>query len=129
MTASTALLPTTLTEALGQYRFAYILTTSAQGAPRAVATAVTLQGAQLHVAEAGQNTRANIARQNAVALIWPPAEADGYTLIVDGQAQADGDGLRVRPTRAVLHRSGATQSPGVPEGTCGSDCVELTLPV
>ena len=61
-----------------------------------------------------------------VTLLWPPADADGYTLIVDGTAatQEDGSGLQLRisPSRAVFHRPEQAGRPGSP---CTSDCIQI----
>ena len=116
-----------LGQAMARYRFAYLLTSPGQGAPHATATAVTLQGGVLHISGIGRRTRANIERESAVALVWPPLSADEHSLIVDGTAAIEGDGLRITPTRAVLHRSAPAPQPAAP-GACGSDCVELNLP-
>ena len=116
-----------LGQAMARYRFAYLLTSPGQGAPHATATAVTLAGGMLHIAGVGRRTRANAEREPAVALVWPPQAADEYSLIVDGTAAIEGEGLRITPTRAVLHRSAPAPQPAAP-GTCGSDCVELNLP-
>ena len=116
-----------LGQAMARYRFAYLLTAPGQGAPHATATAVTLQGGVLHIAGIGRRTRANIAREPAVALVWPPLSPDEHSLIVEGTAALEGEGLRVTPTRAVLHRSAPAPTPAAP-GACGSDCVELNLP-
>jgi hypothetical protein len=35
-----------------------------------------------------------------------------------------GEGLRITPARAVLHRPAPSREPAVP-GACGSDCVEI----
>jgi hypothetical protein len=37
--------------------------------------------------------------------MFPPREVDGLSLLVDGEAEVDGDGVIVSPTWAVLHRS------------------------
>lgn len=116
-----------LGQAMARYRFAYLLTASAKGAPHATATAVTLQGGVLHIVGIGRRTRANIEREPAVALVWPPLSPDEHSLIVEGTAALEGEGLRVTPTRAVLHRSAPAPTPAAP-GACGSDCVELNLP-
>lgn len=50
-------------------------------------------------------------------------EPDGYSLIVDGAAQLEGDNLRVTPSRAILHRPEIIAPPNG-EG-CGADCIEL----
>jgi len=47
----------------------------------------------------------NAAARPKVSLVFPPAEhADGYSLVVDGEAMVDGPLVDVRPTWAVLHR-------------------------
>jgi hypothetical protein len=62
-----------------------------------------------------------------VTVLWPPAHAGGYTLIVDGvaaPAAADGEThLDFTPSRAVLHRRGTPLSKGV--SACNSDCIPL----
>ena len=74
----------------------------------------------------GRRTRAKADACAAVALVWVPAMIGQYSLIVDGQASPGaGDGLVIRPTRAVLHRP----APGPVEGSaCGADCREIALP-
>ena len=115
-----------LAEALARYRYAYLMTSPAQGAPHAVAVYAAVEGDELLVNDAGRRTRTHAHERPAVALVWPPAEEGGYSLIVDGQAQLLGDQLRIRPTRAVLHRS-APAPQAKAEGGCASDCVELDL--
>jgi hypothetical protein len=114
----------TLAEVLGRYRFAYLLTSSERGAPHAVAVSAVLQGGELVVTETGRRTRDNALQRPEVALVWPPQSEAEYSLIVDGTAAAAGDGLRIAPARAVLHRPSAPRQPATP-GACGSDCVEI----
>ena len=119
---------TTLAEALQGRPLAYLLTDSAGGPPHVVAASVQWQAPRLQLAQAGTRSRSQAERNPAVALLWPPADAGGYSLIVDGQAEVDGEGLRIRPTRAVLHRSGAVAAAaGAAAEGCVSDCVELKL--
>lgn len=113
-----------LAEVLERYRFAYLLTASERGAPHAVAVTAVLQGGELAVEETGRRTRDNALQRPEVALVWPPQSESDYSLIVDGRAVAAGDGLRIAPTRAVLHRPSPPRQPAAP-GACGSDCVEL----
>lgn len=113
-----------LAEVMGRYRFAYLLTASEAGAPHAVAVSAVLEGGALVVNETGRRTRDNAQRQPDVALVWPPQSESDYSLIVDGQAVVAGAGLRIAPTRAVLHRPAPSPQPVAP-GACGSDCVEL----
>src|SRR5690606_7005418 len=71
-----------LAEIMARYRFAYLLTASAHGAPHAVATVPMLEDGILMLDGVGRRTRENLLAQPAVGLVWPPqAEAD-YSLIV-----------------------------------------------
>lgn len=115
-----------LAEAMARYRFAYLLTSTTQGAPHAVAVVPSLQGGALVVNGIGRRTRENLLARHAVGLVWPPLAETDYSLIVDGQAAMVGDTLRVTPTRAVLHRPAPRPEPAQ-SGACGSDCVELAV--
>lgn len=105
----------------------YLLSVSADGRPHAVATAVSWAESSL-VAEVGRRTAANIGERPLVSLLWPPIEAGGYSLIVDGTAALESSGKELRvlitPTRGVLHRP-ATAPPAAPDSTCTADCVPL----
>jgi hypothetical protein len=109
----------------------YLLTAGADGRPHAVAVTVDWEGDTL-VAEVGARTAANVEARALVALLWPPAEAGGFSLIVDGEAHArpaaDGRVVVVRPTKGVLHRPAPTPAPATDDrgSACGSDCVPLT---
>jgi hypothetical protein len=113
-----------LAEAMARYRFAYLLTASERGAPHALAVTPVLQGGELVVKETGRRTRDNAQQRPDVALVWPPQSEADYSLIVDGQAVVAGDGLRITPARAVLHRPAPSREPAAP-GACDSDCVEI----
>ncbi len=58
---------------------------------------------------ASKGTIAAVAERPAVVLLWPPTSSDGWSLIADGMATADQDGLSIVVSGAVLHRpAGAT---------------------
>jgi hypothetical protein len=57
----------------------------------------------LHL-QAGSGTRANATARPAVTMVFPSPLPGEYSLIVDGDATLDADGIRVTPTWAVLHR-------------------------
>ena len=113
-----------LADVLAHYRMTYLLSISDKGTPHASPVSAVLEGGELVVAGFGRRSRGNAAARPAISLLWPPASDDGYTLIVDGQAVAEGEALRVGITRAVLHRSRPAPTP-VDPGHCDSDCVEL----
>lgn len=94
----------------------FLLTVGDDGRPHATAVAVTWEGSTL-VAGVGRRSAANVAERPDVSLLWPPVDAGGFSLIVDGRATADGEQVVVTPERAVLHRRRA-------DGP-GSDCVRL----
>jgi hypothetical protein len=82
----------------------------------------------LDVGPIGGHTRKNLTHRSDVTLLWPPHEPGGYSLIVDGRAEAtESDGETVRfgvvPTRALLHRD----SPAAANGAL-HDCVVFSLP-
>ncbi len=99
---------------------AYVITVTADGRPHAVSVKVGWDDDALSFG-AGRTTVANASDRPDIALLWPPFEPGGYSLIVDGHASrrdgAAGDGLVVEPSRAVLHRP-ASSGPG-------SDCVNI----
>jgi hypothetical protein len=111
----------------GLERAPYLVTVGDDGRPHAVAVPWRWRDDELDV-PAGNRSLANAAARPDVTLLWPANDTGGYTLIVDAtvvhtEGTGTGDNLvRVRPTRAVLHRpaTGPTDTP------CGADCVPLT---
>lgn len=118
--------PTDLAQAIGRYGFVYLMTTNDDGSPHAVAVSVGIVGDGLVVSAVGRRTRGNALARPAIGLVWPPQRSDEYSLIVDGQASTAGEGLRIKPTRAVLHRPAPSPAPKAP-GACESDCVPLAI--
>jgi hypothetical protein len=106
---------------------AYLVTVSEQGGPHAVYVPVTWDGGSF-VVDAGATTVTNAAARPLVSLLYPVREDNDYSLIVDGAAVVESAGdtrcVRVRPTRAVLHRHGPSPDP---TSSCGADCVPLPL--
>ena len=115
-----------LAAALDDYGWAYLLTVRADGRPHVVAVSPAWEDAQL-VTPFGRGTGANVADRPNVSLCYPPADRDGYSLIVDGDGMVDDDGttMRFRPTTAVLHRPAPEGFVGSPTG-CGQDCVPVS---
>lgn len=93
-----------LAQTLEGFGAGYLLTASETGTVKAVNAAPTLEDGVLVVRTPGRGSLANAAAHPSVTLLFPPLEAPGYTLIVDGLAEALVDDLRVTPTGAVLHR-------------------------
>ncbi|MFC5994723.1 hypothetical protein ACFQE5_10930 [Pseudonocardia hispaniensis] len=114
-----------LAETLVNYRFAYLLTVGNRERAHVVAVTPVLEGDTLLVPEPGRTTRANLGTRPSATLVWPPAEPDGYTLIVDGAAEQRDGRLAVTPSRAVLHRPAPAPASGA--GGCASDCIELPV--
>lgn len=116
--------PDRLAATLDEYTYAYLMTTGDHGRPHAVAVRTGMCGGRLHVGGFGGRSRANAERQPIVALVYPPPEAGGYSLIVDGHATVEEDGLLVTPSVAVLHRPPRPDAPP-PASGCASDCQRL----
>ena len=90
-------------------RAPYFLTVGDDGRAHSVAVDWRWHDDELELS-VGNRTLANAKARELVSLVWAPRERDGYSLIVDGdvthtEGTGSGDNLvRVRPTRAVLHR-------------------------
>lgn len=113
-----------LGEALARHDVAYLLTTG-DGRPHVAQVSARLEDRVLVVPEPGRTARRVVGERPAVSLLLPPREADGYTLIVDGDAVTDADGaLRVTPSHAVLHRAASAggHTPAEQSSACGNDC-------
>ena len=52
----------------------------------------------------GRHTQANVVTNPVVTLAFPPADASGFSLLVDGTATVDGSTVTIAPTKAILHR-------------------------
>lgn len=81
----------------------YLLTVSDDGRPHATVVAVEWSDDAL-VAGVGRRSAANVAERPDVSLLWPPVDAEGFSLIVDGRGSVDGEEVTVRPERGILHR-------------------------
>jgi len=92
-----------LADKLAEYPWCYLVT-SGEDRPHLLAVKPALVKAGLRC-ETGHSSRANVVRNPLVVLMFPPHDTDGLSLIVDGTAEVNGDGVVVTPTWAVLHRS------------------------
>ena len=91
-----------LADKLVEYPWCYLVTTG-EDRPHLLAAKPSIVTAGLRC-ETGHSSRANVVRNPLVVLMFPPQQADGFSLIVDGEGAVDGDGVVVKPTWAVLHR-------------------------
>ena len=84
---------------------AFVMTAGADGRVHVVSAAPRCDRDGIHVT-AGRTTRAHLAANAAVTLLWPRTEDGRYALIVDGAARGDldGDELVIEPSSAILHR-------------------------
>jgi hypothetical protein len=110
-----------LAAATDDYGWAYLLTVRDDLRPHIVAVTPAWKGERL-VMNVGRGTARNAAARSSISLCYPPVEEGGYSLIVDGTAEADGDSLiRFTPTGAVLHRPAPEGFSGSATG-CGNEC-------
>lgn len=93
-----------LPEQLRAFERGYLLT-SRDGRVKAVSVRALAEDGALLVLTPGRGSVANVGANPAVTLLFPPLEAGGMTLLVDGTAAADGDDVRIEPTSAVLHKA------------------------
>lgn len=115
-----------LGKALEGFGAGYLLTSSAAGTVKVVTVEPSVADGVVRVEAPGRGTLANLAGNPTVTLVFPPLEQRGYTLLVDGTAEADGDNVRITPSGAVLHRPAShADGPPAPDG-CGHDCHPVT---
>jgi hypothetical protein len=89
---------------LGRWDFAYVLTTSDDGRPHAVALVPQVADGVLRL-DAGGSTCRNATARPQIALVFPPpADGDGMSLLVDGDSVVEGSTVIMTPTWAVKHR-------------------------
>ncbi|MGI9054005.1 MAG: pyridoxamine 5'-phosphate oxidase family protein [Ilumatobacteraceae bacterium] len=105
---------------LEQFDVAYLVTVGESGRAHVLAVWPELGADGLIVDGVGRHSQENAAAHPDVTLVWPPAAAGGYSLIVDGSASVDGSTITVAPAKAILHRPAAG-----PDGRrVGSDCAD-----
>lgn len=116
-----------LADTLANFPFGYLITVGDDYRAHTVAVAPGMRDGVLTMGPMGRTTTHNATAHDAVTVVWPPREPTGYSLIVDGIAEVTDDGIRVLPTRAVLHRSAIEPGAGTdPAGL--HDCVPLKPP-
>jgi len=117
-----------LATALSDFPYGYLLTTSG-AAVKAIAITAHVEDAEVVIPVESRGSSTNLASNPTATLLFPPTEPRGYSLIVDGTARADGEGFRLAPSRAVLHRPAAHSDEGegthTHDGSCGHDCKPL----
>lgn len=127
-----------------EYTWAYLLTVRSDATPHLVS--LSPQWSELTGSGSGSGpaillsvspgTARNAAAGATVTLCYPPLDHDGYSLIIDGTADADvghsgvdvPDGKQLigfSPTGAVLHRSAASGFASSATG-CANDCLPVT---
>jgi hypothetical protein len=121
-----------LEQALADFGAGYLLTVGSQGTVKVVTVEPIVQDGALVIADASKGTVANLAGNPQVTLVFPPPLPKGFTLLVDGTAEVDGDDVRVTPSGAVLHRPGVhadgppPPSAGEATDSCVNDCAPVT---
>lgn len=87
----------------------YLATVSDDGRAHLLAIRPVVVDGALRLEVGTGRARRNAVARPEVALVFPPrvdaAEHDGYSLVVDGRAEAVADAIvAITPTSAVLHR-------------------------
>jgi len=83
--------------------FSYLITVC-DGRSHVVALVPEVDGAVLRFVSTGKTSRRDVEANPFVTVVWPPSETSEYSLIADGRATVNGEGLSIVVGRAVLHR-------------------------
>jgi hypothetical protein len=86
-----------------EYGWAYLLTVRDDSRPQVVAVSPAWVANSL-VMSVGRGSAMNATKRSSVTLCYPPVDARGFSLIVDGTATVSDDVVTLSPTGAVLHR-------------------------
>ncbi len=122
---------TTISEALEEYgNTPYVLTVGDDGPHTSHSTvSLTPDGTSL-TGPLSESAARNVGNRPAMSLFWPPREAGGYGIIMNGTAaviatEGPAPLASIALTKAVFHRPG---TPGPRhEGPCTSDCIPIRL--
>lgn len=107
------------------FAVAYLLTAGAGGRVHLLAVTPRFGEQAITVGGVGRHTAANVEESGRATLLWSPADAADYSLIVDGDATVGAGIVTLAPTKAILHRPAVD-----PAGQrVGNDCVEVSPPV
>ena len=119
-----------LEAATADYGAAYLLTVTDDERPKIVAVHPEWSDHRLLVASGGGTAR-NAEARPQVTLAFPPADPEGYTLIVDGLARVAAEGdvviISIAPSSAVLHRAAPAGFVNTATG-CAHDCAPVDQP-
>ena len=88
---------------LAPFPWAYMVTVRDDGRAQALAVPTLMVDGVL-VATVGRGAAMNATARPRVTLLFPGPSGSEMSLIVDGDAQVDGDRIQITPTWAVLHR-------------------------
>lgn len=110
-----------LAERIGEYSFAYLVTVGDHGGAHVLAVLPEMGDGGLVVGGIGRHSVENATARPEVTLVFPPAAATGFSLIVDGAATVGDGTLTVAPTKAILHRPAL----GAGGERTGSDCAPI----
>ena len=110
-----------LADTLEEYGAGYLVTVSPDGRAKVVTVDAAYDAGTLRLPPS-RGSAANLAANDAATLAFPPPAPRGYTLLVDGTAAVDAEGIIFSPVAAVLHRpADHADGPPPPDG-CGNDC-------
>ena len=95
-----------LATTLRDFGAGYLLTSDA-GRVKAVTVDPTTYADGVLDLPGSKGSAANLVKNPAATLLFPPQRPRGYTLLVDGTAEGDSQAIRFTPATAVLHRPAA----------------------
>lgn len=104
-----------LAERLRSYPWGYLVTVRDDGRAQSLAVPTRLMEGAL-VATVGRGTASNATARPNITLLFPGSTGEDFSLIVDGDAEVDGDQITVTPAWAVLHRPALMRTAPVDRG-------------
>jgi hypothetical protein len=90
-------------DALVDYAWGYLTTVGDDQRSHSLAVPTVFRDG-VFVIDPGKSARRNVASRPLVSLVFPHPAPGGFSLIIDGEAELQGDTLVVRPSNAILHR-------------------------
>jgi len=92
-----------LGHALEGHDLVYLLTVGPDGV-KVLGVTARFDGTDVVIATSSPGTTRNLASNANVTILCPPRDPRGYSLVIDGTGRAEGDGFRVTPASALMHR-------------------------